>query len=67
MDPEAPMVQKRKWIRKKGVKKNGGTQLKAQNMIIMKRQLVNVMITKGSIDDCGGSEKKRKQDGFVEG
>ncbi|XP_058755793.1 uncharacterized protein LOC131629007 [Vicia villosa] len=52
-------AKKRKWIRRKSVKKTVIDQQKAAEWELSKRQLIDVMVTDGALEDCG--EKKRKQ------
>lgn len=59
--PKSTEAQKRKWVRKKGVKKQGSTQKKEKEIESSKRQLIDVMITEGYIEECGSGEKKRNQ------
>ncbi|XP_058771885.1 uncharacterized protein LOC131645226 [Vicia villosa] len=60
-------VQKRKWVRKKPSRKGTSPQNKSKILETSKRQLVEVMITEGTIDACGSGDKKRKQESKEEG
>lgn len=53
---------KRKWVRKKGEKRNGEIPKRGKEVEKSKRQLIDVMIVDESMEDCGSGEKKRKQD-----
>ncbi|CAK8543856.1 unnamed protein product [Lathyrus sativus] len=53
------MIQKRKWVRKKGVKKSGGILANQQVLENSKRQLVEVMVLKVPLKTvcvCGKSK-----------
>ncbi|CAK8563176.1 unnamed protein product [Lathyrus sativus] len=54
-------IQNRKWNRRKIVKNGEVAPAKTQKPNNFKRQLVDVMITEGLIEDCGVGENKQKQ------
>lgn len=49
-------------MRKKGERKNRGSQRRGKEGDNSKRQLINVMITEGVLEDYGSGKKKRKAD-----
>ncbi|XP_058727213.1 uncharacterized protein LOC131598649 [Vicia villosa] len=55
------VMPKRKWVRKKGERRNKVSSKKTLEHENSKRQLVDVMIVDGSVEDCGSGEKKRRQ------
>lgn len=58
---KADSFQQRKWIWRKPSKNAKATAGKVFKSKITKRQLVDVMITKGPLDDFVNGDKKRKQ------
>lgn len=54
-------TKRRKWTRRKGVRKYEATPIRHKELEIGKRQLVDVTITEGNMEDCGRNDKKRKQ------
>ncbi|XP_058733973.1 uncharacterized protein LOC131605657 [Vicia villosa] len=60
--PKPSEPQRRKWIRRKSTKKHMSNKQKEKAIESSKRQLVDVMITEGTIEDCMSGEKKRRQE-----
>ncbi|XP_058783267.1 uncharacterized protein LOC131657939 [Vicia villosa] len=56
----------RKWIRKKNVKRAGNSSQSNKALEVGKRQLVEVQIMEGSVEDMGIGDRKRRQVGDKE-
>lgn len=55
------IIKRNKWTRKKVGRKENQRQANLVDLESGKRQHVEVMITEGTPEECGGGEKKRKQ------